>query len=77
MSSPSDAAKSARPTKPHGLKSSTKDTIEGTARSVAGMLKEETGKALGNPKLQAEGAVDQFVGKIQRNIGDIKKALGS
>jgi uncharacterized protein YjbJ (UPF0337 family) len=64
-------------TRPAELKSSTKDGIEGAARTVAGIIKEETGKALKNPELQAEGDADQFVGNAQKSIGKIKKALGS
>jgi uncharacterized protein YjbJ (UPF0337 family) len=59
------------------MKSSTKDSIEGAARTAAGIIKEETGKALGNADLQAEGDADQFVGNAQKSIGRIKKALGS
>ena len=76
MSSTFDPAKSEKRTKSIGLKSSTQDRIEGTARSISGMVKEETGKALGNPGLQAEGSADQFVGNIQKKIGEIKKLLG-
>jgi uncharacterized protein YjbJ (UPF0337 family) len=60
-----------------GLKSSTKDKIEGTARTAAGIIKEETGKATDNPELRHEGVADQFVGNTQKSIGKIKKALGS
>jgi uncharacterized protein YjbJ (UPF0337 family) len=59
------------------LKSSTQDSIEGAARSAAGIIKEETGKKMGNLELQGEGDADQFVGNAQKSIGKIKKALGS
>jgi uncharacterized protein YjbJ (UPF0337 family) len=58
------------------IKSSTRDEIEGSARTTAGIIKEETGKTLENPELQAEGNADQFVGSTQKTIGKIKKALG-
>jgi uncharacterized protein YjbJ (UPF0337 family) len=61
----------------HGMKSSTMDSIEGAARTAAGIIKEETGKAMGNTELQEEGDADQFVGNAQKSIGKIKKALGS
>jgi uncharacterized protein YjbJ (UPF0337 family) len=59
------------------MKSSTQDSIEGAARSAAGIIKEETGKLLGNAELEYEGDADQFVGNAQKSIGKIKKALGS
>jgi uncharacterized protein YjbJ (UPF0337 family) len=59
------------------MKSSTKDSIEGAARTAAGIIKEEAGKAMGNTDLQEEGNADQFVGNAQKSIGRIKKALGS
>jgi uncharacterized protein YjbJ (UPF0337 family) len=65
-----------KPNKPGTLKSSTKDSIEGAARSAAGIIKEETGKRMGNLELQAEGAADLFVGNAQKSIGKFKKALG-
>jgi uncharacterized protein YjbJ (UPF0337 family) len=73
---PSAAAKAKKRIKSIALKSSDGDRIEGTARKIAGMIKEETGKALGNPELQAEGVADQFVGSSQISIGGIKDALG-
>ena len=60
----------------YGLKSSVRDNIEGSAITMAGIIKEETGKALGNPGLRAEGNADQLVGKVQKSIGKILKALG-
>jgi uncharacterized protein YjbJ (UPF0337 family) len=59
------------------LKSSTRDSIEGSARTAAGIIKEEAGKAMGNLELQGEGDADQFVGNAQKSIGKLKKALGS
>jgi uncharacterized protein YjbJ (UPF0337 family) len=77
MFSPIKAAKSKTRAKSGDMKSSTRDGIEGTARTMAGIIKEETGKRLENPELQAEGDADQFVGNAQKSIGKIKRALGS
>jgi uncharacterized protein YjbJ (UPF0337 family) len=77
MPSAAKVAPSAKSKKLSGLKSSARDNIEGSAITAAGIIKEETGKALGNPGLQAEGNVDQLVGKVQKGIGKIKKALGN
>jgi len=72
-----ESSKSSMRKRASSMKSSTKDSIEGAARTAAGIIKEETGKALGNTDLQEEGDADQFVGNAQKSIGKIKKALGS
>jgi uncharacterized protein YjbJ (UPF0337 family) len=59
------------------MKSSTQDKVEGTAKNIAGHVKETTGKAVGNPRLQAAGRAEKVEGQIQKKIGDIKQALGS
>ena len=60
-----------------GTKSGARDEIEGTAKCVAGKIKEETGKALGNPGLECRGDRDQVDGAIQKEIGKLKRALGN
>jgi uncharacterized protein YjbJ (UPF0337 family) len=55
------------------LKSGTRDEIEGTAKNLAGKVKEATGKALGNPRLASQGRYDQLEGKTQKKIGQVKK----
>jgi uncharacterized protein YjbJ (UPF0337 family) len=77
MSATSKSAGSNARKRGYSMRSSTKDSIEGAARTAAGIIKEETGKALGNVDLQEEGDADQFVGNAQQSIGKIKKALGS
>jgi uncharacterized protein YjbJ (UPF0337 family) len=57
------------------MKPSTQDKIEGTARIVSGTVKEQTGKFVGKPKLEAEGSAERSVGHIQKKIGEIEKAL--
>jgi uncharacterized protein YjbJ (UPF0337 family) len=59
------------------MKSSTQDRVEGTAKNIAGRVKETTGKAVGNPRLQAAGRAEKVEGQIQKKIGDIKQAIGS
>jgi uncharacterized protein YjbJ (UPF0337 family) len=59
------------------MKSSTQDHMEGTAKSIAGNVKQATGKVLGNPRLQTEGKADQVEGRIQKKIGDVKKVFGN
>jgi len=58
------------------MKSSTQDKAEGTVRSVIGSLKQATGKAVGNPRLEAKGMADKVDGRVQQKVGEIKKVLG-
>lgn len=57
-------------------KSGTQDEIEGTTKNLTGKVKEATGKVLGNPRLEAQGDIDQLLGRAQKNVGEIKKILG-
>jgi uncharacterized protein YjbJ (UPF0337 family) len=59
------------------MKSSTHNQVEGTAKKIAGNVKEVTGKVVGNPRLQAEGKAELVEGQIQKKIGDIEKVLGN
>ena len=58
------------------MNSSTTDKVKGTVREVAGKVKEETGKAVGNPDLQDRGTAEKVAGKVERKIGDVKKVFG-
>jgi uncharacterized protein YjbJ (UPF0337 family) len=57
-------------------KSGTQDEIEGAAKNLTGKIKEATGRALGNPSLEARGDIDQIQGHAQKKVGEIKKVLG-
>ena len=57
------------------MKPSTQDRIEGTAKIVSGTVKQETGKAINRPKLEAAGNAEQTAGRIQKKIGEIEKVL--
>ncbi len=52
-----------------------KDRIKGSAKQVAGNIKESVGKALGDDKLQADGKAQQAEGKIQNAVGGMKDAV--
>lgn len=56
-----------------------KDQVKGVAKQAKGSVKEAVGKATGNKRTQAEGAVEKAAGKVQKAFGDakdkIKKAL--
>ena len=58
------------------MKSSTKDKIKGSLREAKGKVKEESGKAIGNPNLQDRGTGEKVAGKVQKKVGDIKKVFG-
>ena len=58
------------------MNSSTTDKIKGAAKEVAGEVKEETGKAIGDRDLQARGTAEKVEGKVERKVGDVKRAFG-
>ena len=58
------------------MNSSTTDKVKGTAKEVAGKVKEETGKAIGNRNLQDRGAAEKVAGKMERKVGEVKKVFG-
>ncbi len=51
-----------------------KDQVKGTAKEIKGKVKEIAGRAVGNPRVEAEGDVDQVAGKVQKTYGDAKNA---
>ena len=55
--------------------SSTSDKIKGMADQAVGAVKESVGKAVGNRKLQGEGAVQKGVGKAEEAYGKAKDAV--
>jgi uncharacterized protein YjbJ (UPF0337 family) len=52
-----------------------KDQVKGRVEQAKGSIKETTGKVVGNPNLQGEGAVDKAAGKAQANYGDVKEKV--
>jgi uncharacterized protein YjbJ (UPF0337 family) len=58
------------------MNSSTTDKVKGTAKEATGKVKEETGKAVGNPNLEDRGAAEKIGGKVERKVGDVKKVFG-
>ena len=51
------------------------DQIKGRIKETGGMIKEVTGKAVGNKSMETEGKVDQVVGKVQAGYGDLKESI--
>jgi len=58
------------------MHSSTHDKIKGTAKETVGKVKEETGKAIGNPDLRDRGTAEKIGGKVERKVGEVKKVFG-
>ena len=58
------------------MNSSTKDKIKGRIHEAKGKVKEEAGKAIGNPDLRDRGTAEKVAGKVQNKVGDVKKVFG-
>ncbi|MBZ9936243.1 CsbD family protein [Mesorhizobium sp. BR1-1-16] len=54
------------------MTSSTTDKIKGVANEAAGNVKQGVGKAVGNDRLQAEGAAQEIKGETQQAVGKAK-----
>jgi uncharacterized protein YjbJ (UPF0337 family) len=52
-----------------------KDRIDGSAKEIKGSVKEATGKAVGDAKLQSDGRADKVEGKVQNTLGGVKDAV--
>jgi uncharacterized protein YjbJ (UPF0337 family) len=50
-----------------------KDQVKGRMEQAKGSIKETTGKAVGNKKLETEGQIDKTSGKAQATYGDLKE----
>jgi uncharacterized protein YjbJ (UPF0337 family) len=58
------------------MKSGMNDKVQGAFHEAKGKVKEVVGKAIDKPKLEAEGTVEKIDGKIQKQVGKLKTALG-
>jgi uncharacterized protein YjbJ (UPF0337 family) len=52
-----------------------KNRILGSAKQIEGAIKQATGKAVGDSKLESDGKADITVGKVQNTIGGLKDTL--
>ena len=50
-----------------------KTQINGRVNEVGGMIKEVTGKLVGNEKLEKKGKIQKIVGEAQAAVGDVKQ----
>lgn len=53
------------------------DKVKGALHRAKGKVKQVGGKATDNPKLEREGVVEKFKGKVRTKIGQIKKVFGN
>jgi uncharacterized protein YjbJ (UPF0337 family) len=51
-----------------------KERLEGTTQKGIGAVKQAAGKAVGNERLQAEGAADKVAGAAKEALGKAKDA---
>jgi len=51
-----------------------KNRVSGAMDKAKGAVKEETGKIIGNPKLQSSGAADKAKGEVKQAAGKIADA---
>lgn len=51
-----------------------KDEIAGEAKKARGAVKDAIGKATGDEKLRADGALDKAEGELQKGVGKVKDA---
>lgn len=58
------------------MKSSTRDNAEGKLHQAKGRIKEAIGNIAGDRDLKAEGKAENFDGKAQEKLGQIKKVVG-
>lgn len=49
------------------------DNVKGKLKDLGGKAQEATGKATGNPNLEAKGDANQVEGKVQNAWGNVKK----
>jgi uncharacterized protein YjbJ (UPF0337 family) len=58
------------------MNSSTKDKIKGRIHEAKGKVKEEAGKAIGDPDLRDRGTAEKVAGKVQNKLAAVKKVFG-
>jgi uncharacterized protein YjbJ (UPF0337 family) len=51
-----------------------KDEMKGAAKDAKGSMKESVGRMTGDEQMEAEGAADKTMGKLQKGVGNLKDA---
>ena len=52
-----------------------KDRIEGVGHQAKGEIKKDAGKALGDKKMETDGAAEKAAGKVQNAVGGLKDKI--
>jgi len=52
------------------------DEVKGKIDQASGTVKEKVGRAMGNPKLENEGAAQRASGKVQSGFGEARRKVG-
>lgn len=52
-----------------------KDRLRGSAREIKGSIKEKTGRAAGNRRMEVQGRMERAGGKARRKIGEVEKVF--
>jgi uncharacterized protein YjbJ (UPF0337 family) len=52
------------------------DEVKGKIDQASGTVKENVGRAVGNPKLENEGAAQRAGGKVQAGFGEARRKVG-
>ncbi|WP_338663217.1 CsbD family protein [Pararoseomonas sp. SCSIO 73927] len=52
-----------------------KDRVEGSLKQAGGAIKENVGAAVGDKKMETEGAAQRAEGKVQNAAGGVKDAV--
>jgi uncharacterized protein YjbJ (UPF0337 family) len=58
------------------MKLSTNDKTTGKLNEVKGAIKQKAGQLTRNPDLEADGNAEKNVGKVQNFVGKVEKAIG-
>lgn len=53
------------------------DKLKSTGNKVKGEVKESVGNATNDPKLQAEGKLDQLKGEAQEKLAEVKENVSN
>ncbi len=53
-----------------------KNEVHGKTQSLKGRIKQATGVAIGNPKLEREGAVERAAGAVEADLGKARRKVG-
>ena len=58
------------------MKPSTQDKTDGQLHEVKGKIKEEVGKVMNDPDLEASGKTEKKAGTVQQWVSRVEKAVG-